>query len=520
MKLASLRVRVTSWYCGLLAITLVIFGAVVWLGLRNYLITTIEQTLRDESSNMISQFVAYADEKGPEWLAGEIRESFAPEGAGRYIRIFREGKIIYQSGNMQIRGMGALPSPSSDLLHKMEFFQRVETKSAGPILFYTNPWVSPSGIHFVVQAGAPTQQIDRILRSLLIALSILTPLILGGAAVGGYLLMNVPFRPVVALTRQAEQIGTRALGERLPVISTGDELERLSISLNRMIDRLEDALTHNRRFSADVSHELRTPLTILRGELEPLVENQKLPPQVLDSIGSALEEIDRMSDIVEGLLIISKLDSQSPLPRAPVNLSALMRSTVDQMQLLAEDKQLRVQASSEEETWVSGDPVRLQQVIVNLLDNAVKYTPAGGAIWLDVKIQRFRGMVEVRDSGIGIPAECLPHVFDRFYRADRARSRESGGTGLGLSIVKAICAAFDGTVSIQSQEGVGTAVQVEFPLCTPAEVAQAKEARQKTASTPVAGAGPAEASVSCKYSERSPGTVELQQEDASIDRRS
>ena len=159
MKLASLRVRVTSWYCGLLAITLVIFGAVVWLGLRNYLITTIEQTLRDESSNIISQFVAYADEKGPGWLAGEIRESFAPEGAGRYIRIFREGKVIYQSGNMQIWGMGALPPPSSDLLHNTAFFQRVETKSAGPILFYTNPWVSPSGIHFVVQAGTPTQPI-------------------------------------------------------------------------------------------------------------------------------------------------------------------------------------------------------------------------------------------------------------------------------------------------------------------------------------------------------------------------
>jgi signal transduction histidine kinase len=175
------------------------------------------------------------------------------------------------------------------------------------------------------------------------------------------------------------------------------------------------------------------------------------------------------------------LDAQSPLPRTPVNLNALVRSTVDQMQLLAEDKQLTVHANANGETWVPGDPVRLQQVVVNLLDNAIKYTPAGGSIWLDVKTQRSRGVVEVRDNGIGIPAECLPYVFDRFYRADKARSRESGGTGLGLSIVRAICTAFDGAASIQSREGAGTVVQVDFPLCNAAEVAEAKEAQQKAA---------------------------------------
>ncbi|MGB8535134.1 MAG: ATP-binding protein [Acidobacteriaceae bacterium] len=483
MNLASLRVRVTSWYCGLLAITLVIFGAAVWLGLRNYLFSTIEQTLRDESSNVIDQFVAHVDEKGPAWLAGEIQESYAPEGAGRYICIFREGKVLYQSGNMEAGSMQPLPSASPGVPDKKGAYRRVDSESAGPILFYTSSWVSPSGIHFVVQTGSPTQQVDRILSSLLIALWGLTPLVLAGAAIGGYLLMNVPFRPVVALTRQAEQIGTHALGERLPVIPTGDELERLSVSLNRMIDRLEDALTHNQRFSADVSHELRTPLTILRGELEPLVENPELPPHALDAIGSALEEIDRMSDIVESLLVISKLDFQSRLPRSVVNLNALVRSTVDQMQLLAVDKQLTVQANVEGETWVPGDPIRLQQIIVNLLDNAIKYTHVGGSIWLSVLTRRSRGVIEIRDNGIGIPAQCLPFVFDRFYRADKARSRESGGTGLGLSIVKAICAAFDGTVSIQSQEGDGTAVQVEFPLCTPEEIACEKEAGRKAAIT-------------------------------------
>ena len=393
---------------------------------------------------------------------------------GRYIRILSDGAVLYQSRNTQAEAMRAMPLAPSDAQRKKGFFRTIETGQAGGILLYTLTWTSPTGIHYVIQTGAPTEPAERILRSLLIALSLLTPLILVGAAVGGYLLMSVPFRPVVALTRQAEQIGTHALGERLPVIPTGDEMERLSISLNRMIDRLEDALAHNRRFSADVSHELRTPLTIMRGELEPLAEDPELPPMALEAVGSTLEEIERMSDIVESLLAISKLDFQSPIPRSPVNLDLLAASTVEQMQLLAEDKQLTVTCSAAGETWVPGDRVRLQQVIVNLLDNAFKYTPAGGRVWLNVSTEHTSGTIEIRDNGIGIPAECIPFVFDRFYRADKARSRESGGTGLGLSIAKAICGAHAGTISIQSREGAGTIVRVELPLCTPEEVMREK----------------------------------------------
>lgn len=481
MKLASLRFRVTSWYGGLLAAALVIFGSAVWLGLRNYLDTTMQRTLQSESGNIVDQFVSHVDAKGLAWLAAEIEESYAPESDGRYIRILREGKVLYQSRNAGAEAMRAWPAQMPGTATGNGFFSRIENLPSGPILLYTRSWVSPSGVHYLVQEGAPTEPIDSILRSLLVALCLLTPVILAGAAVGGYLLMTVPFRPVVALTRQAEQIGTSALGERLPVIPTGDELERLSISLNRMIERLEDALAHNHRFSADVSHELRTPLTIMRGELEPLVENPDLPAQTVDAVGSALEEIDRMSDIVESLLAISKLDFRSPLPRSPVNLNALALSSVEQMQLLAEDKHLDVQASAAGETWVPGDRVRLQQVIVNLLDNAFKYTPAGGKIWLTVSTRQSRGVIEIRDSGIGIPAECLPFVFDRFYRADKARSRESGGTGLGLSIVKAICTAHQGEISIQSHEGVGTTVRVELPLCGAEEVARHKDEEARAA---------------------------------------
>ena len=473
MKANSLRFRVTAWYCGLLAVTLFIFGAAVWLGLRSYLFDTIERSLRDDTGNIVQQFVSQVDQKSTNWLAGEIEESYAPESDGRYIRIFRNGRVLYESRNAQAEALRTVPLDPGDDNKPDGYMRSIATRTAGRMLLYTRPWVSPAGVHYVVQVGAPSESVDRILSSLLLSLSLLTPLILAGAAVGGYFLMGVPFRPVVALTRQAEQIGTRDLGERLPVIPTGDEMERLSISLNHMIERLEDALAHNRRFSADVSHELRTPLTILRGELEPLVESPDLPPRALDAVGSSLEEILRMSNIVESLLEISKLDEHSPITRSPVNLAAIAASTVEQMQLLAEDKQLTVATSLTQDVWVQGDRVRLQQVIANLLDNAIKYTPPGRNIRLAVSAEKLRGVIEISDDGVGIPAECIPFVFDRFYRADKARSRESGGTGLGLSIVKAICTAHGGSVSLQSREGAGTTVRAELPLCSAEEIPHA-----------------------------------------------
>jgi signal transduction histidine kinase len=236
-----------------------------------------------------------------------------------------------------------------------------------------------------------------------------------------------------------------------------------------MISRLEDALAHNQRFSADVSHELRTPLTILRGEFEHMVQLPLLPPAVLDTIGSAIEEIDRLSKIVDSLLDISKIDSGGAhIKRAPVDLSLIAASTVEQMRLLAEEKHISVFCTQRGPVVVLGDDVRLKQVLVNLLDNAIKYTGEGGRVDIDVTASDGQAIVQVSDDGIGVPSASLLHVFERFYRADRARSRESGGSGLGLSIVKAICTAHHGAVSISSVEGEGTQVRVTLPLLAPA----------------------------------------------------
>ena len=235
-------------------------------------------------------------------------------------------------------------------------------------------------------------------------------------------------------------VGRKELGERLPVIPTGDELERLSLALNRMIERLETALAHNHRFSADASHELRTPLTIIRGELESLIQMPFLPAVVMEGIGSALEESNRMAKIVHSLMTISRLDcGGEQIEHAPVDLVEVVAITLDHMGLLAEEKHISLSFRPGPAIYVTGDSMRLKQIVVNLVDNAIKYTPDGGDVSVFVTAEEKKAVLKVTDTGIGIPAASLPLVFDRFYRADQARSRESGGTGLGLSIVKAIC---------------------------------------------------------------------------------
>jgi signal transduction histidine kinase len=293
------------------------------------------------------------------------------------------------------------------------------------------------------------------------------------AAIGGYFLMKRPLRPLVVLTDKAANIGRKRLGERLPVPDTGDELERLTHSLNGMIERLEDALDHNRRFSADASHELRTPLTIMRGELEEILQIQGLPPHVVENLVSILDEIERMSRIVNSLMTISRLDAGGErLAMQAVDLGPLVRTTMEHMRLLAEEKGLALTCKCKDGTSVYADPMRMKQILVNLIDNAIKYSSdvqpeQRGSIGVQVYTTESAAVVEVSDNGIGIGPEALPHVFDRFYRADSSRSRGAGGVGLGLAIVKAIVTAHDGSVSIKSTPGHGSTVTVELPLLHP-----------------------------------------------------
>jgi len=465
MNTRSLRFRITAWYAGLLAGTLIVFGVSVYLGLERYLDWTLQRTLVSECRTIGTELLSQLPVKDNAWLATEINEAYAPEVNSRFIRVVHQGLgVVYLSAAPKDGTFdpSRIPLPSDQ---EEDGPRKLLFGAGNRLLIHSMTLKAADGSRFLVESGAPYNQIEVVLHGLLLTLAIYMPFVVSLAVAGGYWLMRRSLQPVDEITKRAEGITSTNLSERLPVIQTGDELERLSISLNRMIERLDDAFQHINRFSADASHELRTPLTVLQLELEGIAQNHRWDASLRDQIGSALEETHRMSRIVESLLAISRLDAgEAKMDKTRLDLGELVASTADEMRLLAEEKSIGLRTHVATGIQVEGDRTRLQQVIVNLIDNAIKYTQQGGKVEISVGGEGNTAVLEVSDNGPGIPSHALPHVFERFYRTDKARSRASGGAGLGLSIVKAICAAHNAEVKVSSQEGRGSRFRVELPL--------------------------------------------------------
>lgn len=464
MNFHSLRLRMAAWYAGVLALCLIVFGAAVYFGLARYLDSTLRSSLRNEAQSIGEKLLIDVNRKGEKFVTGEINE-MAPEISGRFIRITRsDGSVLYQSPAPinQTFVPARIPTLRNWGPHPFS----LEDTHAGidTVLIEAVPFVAPEGNSFLIEVGASARDIHSTLHGLAMTLGLGMPLIIAVAALGGIFVMKRALRPLDEITRAAETVTSRNFGERLPTIRTGDEIERLTASLNRMMSRLEDSFQHITRFSADVSHELRTPLAILRGELESLTQYDHLSPAALEVVGSALEEIGRLTQIVNQLLEISRLEAgQATKEVGVVSLGELATSTAEQMRLLADEKSIHLEYLVSSDVAVMASASLLKQVVVNLLDNAIKYTPPDGSVELLVETQGAKAVLEVRDTGMGIPADALPHICERFYRADKARTRHSGGAGLGLSIVKSICAAQGGELSIFSSEGQGTRVRIEMP---------------------------------------------------------
>ncbi|MCA1628070.1 MAG: heavy metal sensor histidine kinase, partial [Acidobacteria bacterium] len=483
MNTRSIRFRLTVWYAGLLAALLALFGVSVYFGLARYLEWSLKDSLTKQAQQIAVSHLADVGLTGEDYVIGEIREHYAPEINSRFVRVTRaDGSLMYvssipQDGSFDPTGLPVPTMPDEASTREVHLPQ-----GDGELLLYTTPFVARDGSRFIVETGAPYDAIEGVLHGLLLTLALGLPVIVALSIGGGYFVMRRALEPVDALTESAERITSRNLNERLPIVPTGDELERLSVALNSMVARLDAAFTHIRRFSADASHELRTPLTVLRGELEAVAQEPQLTAEMREMIGSALEETERLVKIVESLLVISRLDAgEARMERARFDLAELTATTVEQLRLLAEDKGLTLVSNASERVEVEGDRARLKQVVVNLVDNAIKYTPAGGRVEVRVTREEGHALLEVKDTGVGVPKEALPHIFERFYRVDRARSRAVGGTGLGLAIVKSICTAHGGQVRVESAENNGSRFEVQLPAAGVASrLAQAQGEFQPT----------------------------------------
>jgi heavy metal sensor kinase len=465
MNPRSLRFRLIMWYAGLLTGAFLLFSIALFQVLRGYLENSLAQTLFRRSEQISVSLLAGMSKNGEHYVAEQIAARYAPENYDRFIRITRpDGSILYASGRAANFNPSGLPPLMVEEV-KGDFVHKALLGDGTLLLVTVKTYQSSDGHRFFIESAGPMAPIETILSHMLLTLLVGVPLLGLVAVGGGFILVGRALAPVVQIAQSAEQITLHNLNERLPLTKTGDELERLSLALNRMIARLSDAFEQNRRFLADASHELRTPLAAWRGEMESVVEQTRGLPELRDRAGSALEEVDRLAKIVEALFAISRLDAgEAQQEWTRFDLAPLAASTTEQMSLLAEDKGISVACQVEGKVSVEGDRARIKQVVVNLLDNAIKYTPSSGSINLHVHARHSKAIIEVTDTGLGIPASALPHIFERFFRVDKARSRDVGGAGLGLAIVKSICAAHGGQVFVESIEGHGSRFKVELPL--------------------------------------------------------
>jgi heavy metal sensor kinase len=282
---------------------------------------------------------------------------------------------------------------------------------------------------------------------------------------GGLALANRALRPVSEITRRAHRITAENLDQTIPVRNPRDELGRLSLTINDMIRRLQESFARVRQFSADASHELRTPLTIMRGEIELSLRSPKTPDAYRTVLESTLEEILRMTTIIDNLLTLAKADQGIALGSlSEVALDGLVEELHEDATLLAARKGLTVELRSNTPIVLVGDRLRLRQLFLNLVDNAIKYTPEGGTVTLALERRDGTAVFEVTDTGIGIPPADLDRIFDRFYRVDKARSRELGGSGLGLSIARWIAELHRGTIGVRSELQRGSVFTVTLPI--------------------------------------------------------
>jgi len=464
MNTRSLSFRLVAWYAGLLTLVFLLLGAVVFAAVADDLQSSMRDNQMRRAQQIADTLLRGISRSGEQALANSVETLYAPEANDRFIRITRgDGNVLFASRRPRDRGFSA-DIPPLRQLPAAPSWREVRLPGGTSLVIGTVTHRSANGTRYGVEVGASTAHIDAALDRLLAALATGLPITVAIAVIGGFLLVRRSLEPMARIARKAEAITQHNLSERLPVERTGDELERLSLSLNHMISRLEEAVQGSKRLVADASHELRTPLTVLRGELESMAADPQAARGSREMLASLLEEVERLATVVDGLLALSRLDTgEASAAWVKFDLAELVTTTADQMSLLAEDKSIAVTCDAPHRVMVEGNRARLKQVVVNLLDNAIKYTPGGGTVRLRVALQDGQAVLEVADTGMGIPAEALPHVFERFFRVERSRSREQGGAGLGLSIVKSICAAHGASVAVQSTPDEGSRFRICFP---------------------------------------------------------
>jgi heavy metal sensor kinase len=458
----SIRVRLTIWYVLLLAVILAVFSAGVYVALRESLNRNLNDTLETDAEVLES---AVEVDNG--------RPRLSPVTAPGHIEGEQFARVFDASGVLTFDNALPSASPAVDqdaigaALSGRTTRRSAQTSKEG-LRVLTLPIRRDGVVIGALEVGRTEDDVEETLRVLLIIIAIAYPLTLVVASAGGVFLAGRALKPIGDLTSIARQITAEDLSKRLDMKLPDDEVGRLAQTFNDMIARLDEAFRRQRQFTADASHELRTPLTAIKGQTEVALQRERDPQDYREVLGAVNSEVDRMIRLVGSLLSLARADSgHVPIARERIDLGQIVSDAAEQMRPAATAKDIALEVQASPPIPFLGDEDLLLQLVLNLLDNAVKYTPAGGAVtvaWATEGDPPRRAAIRVTDSGPGIAEEHLPRIFDRFYRVDQSRNQASGGSGLGLSISRWIAEAHGGTLTAESAPGSGSTFTVRLPL--------------------------------------------------------
>jgi signal transduction histidine kinase len=498
----SIRARVTLLFLLALLISVAVFAGGIWIGRKDSAYYRELQRYVQSQAELAVRIIMQAETRGPVTIKRDplVGEQLTPELASAMEVIPDYLLVLDSTGRALYVSEKARALPEEDLSTLLERSLDIEadatratllTLPSGQIFLSARDERDPATSIERIVAGSSTSTTEEIWRDLLRSMLMLAPLVLVLGGTAAYLIGGVAVRPIGSIITELEAITDgRSLHRRLGgADAKGDELSRLTSTLNAMIGRLENSFGGLRRFTADASHELKTPLTVLRASIERAMMARRGSNEQMEYLEEALNEVTRMADLVNSLLSLARADEgRFDLVRDVVLLDAMLRDIAETATILGEPNGIAVAVTECEPLTVEGDAPRLRQLLLNLVENAIKYTTVGGTVELALSLEQGAAVLTVKDSGMGIAAADLPFIFERFWRADRARSRTSGrgGTGLGLAISQYIAQAHGGTLTAQSRLSRGSTFTLTLPGAIRRDVGRGETGPGVTAPTRVA----------------------------------
>lgn len=486
MHFGSIRFKLTLWYVLILAVLLISFSSFLYFTLSKSLHQDVDKKLRSLAEFIASESMSPLSKFGFGTIDQALEASMNLKPIGKFIQVLDgSGNIGRKSENLKNI---QLPISLYALRNATKGIITYETNHAignTPLRIITFPIIENNHVTKIVQIASSLEEVEEALNTLFIILIITVPLALMVASFGGQLLAHKALKPVDHITQTARMITSKNLNQRITPLKVKDEISRLIDTFNEMISRLDQSFQQIKQFSSDASHELKTPLTILKGEAEVALRKERTPLEYQQVLKSNLEEINRMSQIIDDLLLLSKADmGEIRLNKEEINVTEILNEVVNQLSWLANSKGLQLITSNHKSNMnIFGDALRIRELFINLIENGIKYTEEGGSVHVTLskelepppknqtnEVEEEKSgyiKITVSDTGIGIAPEDQEKIFNRFYRVDKARSREQGGSGLGLSICKWIVEAHHGEIKVESQLGKGSSFIVKLPILPP-----------------------------------------------------